>query len=123
MEDTERHNKQECGFEAADCARGFAPVRLCNLFVRARSPHSHFTRGSIRHTLQLVDPIDGTQSALVERSVLGLVRYWNALPDDLVYSKNVNIFQSDLQQYAKHACASGMYLDADTNLNFIMTHH
>ena len=50
-----------------------------------------------RHNKQLVDCCDGSQSALVARSVLGLVRVYNLLPQTVVNARSVKNFQKRVQ--------------------------
>ena len=81
------------------CVLGLAPPQLCALFTAAPSArHSYPTRFSIRrHDCQLVDLIDGSQSSLLERSLFGLVKFYNALPQDVISLKSVKLFQQALQ--------------------------
>jgi hypothetical protein len=60
-----------------------------------------------RHGKQLHDPIDGTSARIVERSVLGLIYSWNALPSQVVEHKALKVFQRALQRGVKACARSG----------------
>ena len=57
-----------------------------------------------RHGKQLHDPIDGTASRMMERSVLGLIYSYNALPAQVVKYTSTKTFQCCLQKGVR-ACA------------------
>ena len=60
-----------------------------------------------RHARQLHDPIDGTTSRVMERSVLGLMCSYNALPASVVQLKTPKTFQRALQKAVKTCASSG----------------
>ena len=103
------------------CVKKTAPVRLQTLFtlkggkVNPAATRSH--TGS--HNLQLVDPIDGTQSPLMTRSIYGLIRFWNALPQEAVNAKSVKTFQRSIQWLAKEAVRASMSIKHVCELRFI----
>ena len=47
---------------------------------------------------QLYDPCDGSLSSFLNRSVLGLIRVYNLLPQRIVNARSVKIFQRGLQK-------------------------
>jgi len=59
-------------------------------FVRRRHPPVH--------ARQIHDPIDGTQSRALERSVYGLIYTFNSLPAEVVEATDVATFQRHLQR-------------------------
>ena len=89
---------------------GRAHVDFDALFPRAPSSalHRHDTRvARRRHTLQLVDRCDGTQLTQLRRSLFGLVKVWNALPETFVHAETVSSMQARLTLASKKACAAG----------------
>jgi hypothetical protein len=48
------------------------------------------------------------QQALHSRSIFGMVYVYNRLPQDVVDSKNVSIFQICLTRMARKACEEGI---------------
>ena len=56
-----------------------------------------------RHSRQLQDPIDGSHSRMMERSVLGLIYTYNLLPEYVVGSGSISTFQRKLQNGLKQA--------------------
>ena len=59
-----------------------------------------------RHSKQLHDPIDGTQSRAVQRSLLGMIYVYNMLPESTVASMSVSAFQRKLQNCIKRLAES-----------------
>ena len=60
-----------------------------------------------RHNRQLHDPIDGTHSRKMQRSLLGLIYAYNLLPQWLVDIRSISTFQHHLQNAVKklaHVC-------------------
>ena len=53
------------------------------------------------HGFQIFDPIDGTQSRALERSVYGLIYTFNSLPAAVVEDPDTSGFQRKLQHAAK----------------------
>ena len=77
--------------------------------------HTHDTRySSSLHNKQLFDPCDGNHTAFLSRSIFGLVHVYNTLPQNVVDSKTVNIFQQKLQNILKQNARSDMVNWANT---------
>ena len=74
----------------------------------ARSFNRGWAVNACRHDRQLRDPIDGTHTGMMERSVFGLVYCYNCLPQSVVDIKTVNGFQRALQKALKLAIQSGL---------------
>ena len=71
-------------------------------YLDTTEQHNHNTRlRSGRHTKQLHDYIDGTQSVMLKHSVLGLVLVYNKLPQHVVDAPTVSKFQKMLQHELK----------------------
>ena len=91
-------------------ATGCAPSPF-NLLIQ-RSEGVRFPKRlrnpAIQHRLQLRDPIDGTHSNAMERSVLGLVYSFNMLPDHVIGVSSVQLFQRLLQNGVKNAVRRGL---------------
>ena len=47
---------------------------------------------------QLHDPIDGTHTDYLKRSIFGLIKVYNDLPEEVVACMSVQSFQARLQQ-------------------------
>ena len=79
---------------------GEAPRNFEAYFKRASN--ASFRRGwphhGDRHEKQLVDPIDGTHSHAMERSVFGLIYFYNVLPKHVISAPSIKLFQRMLQQ-------------------------
>ncbi|CAE8627965.1 unnamed protein product [Polarella glacialis] len=60
-----------------------------------------------RHNCQLHDPMDGTQTNMMKRSVFRLIYPYNMLPQRVVDSTTVSSFQQKLQQAVKAAARDG----------------
>ena len=88
---------------------GSAPPQFRHFIYPAR--HNEWNRGWAynveRHTKQIHDPIDGTTTRMMERSVLGLVHTYNSLTQRVVDLKDVSRFQHALQDAAKACARSG----------------
>ena len=88
---------------------GVAPTQFSRFIHPVR--HGVMNRGWAcnvdRHTKQLHDPIDGTTTRMMERSVLGLVYTYNCLPLKVVDLKDVHHFQHALQNAVKACARSG----------------
>ena len=63
---------------------------------------------ALRHNRQLHDPMDGTQSNSLRRSLLSLIYAYNLLPQRVVDSKTVSAFQRQLQSATLRACQDGI---------------
>ena len=94
------------------CRRDITMLGLMHQVVLGESPRQFgeyflplqagsFARGwaqsGERHSKQLVDPVDGTHSRMMERSVLGLIDTYNRLPQCVVDRPSVCAFQRNLQ--------------------------
>ena len=88
------------------CATGSAHPDLCKLFPMSSSvPHRHGTRlQNQRHDKQLEERCDGRHSDQMARSLFGLVRVYNRLPQHIVDSKDVSTFQTALTEAARKQC-------------------
>ena len=69
--------------------------------------------------MQLIDPVRGSSSPLMSRSILGLVAYWNRLPADVIFASSVKTFQSRITDLAKEAVSKGSSIDDLCALMFI----
>ena len=68
----------------------------------------HDTRAARRrHSLQMINRCDGSQLSQLQRSLFGLVKVWNALPENFVYTHTVSSMQSKLTRASKNACLDG----------------
>ena len=101
------------------CATGQAPVNLCKLFERDTKPPPVNTRRSKKlHPYKLVDRMDGNQSSLLARSIYGLVRFYNVLPEHIVRKKSVRNLQGYVQSTALKLCKGGMPISAICSLEW-----
>ena len=75
-------------------------------FERPRNEPRGWRAKESRHSKQLHDPIDGTQSRAVQRSLLGMVYVYNMLPQSVVESQSVSSFQRKLQNCIKKLAKS-----------------
>ena len=79
-------------------ALGKGPVGFTRFFYSAEKPA--FPRGLRhvgRHSHQLHELIDGTQTSALGRSVFCLIYPYNLLPSDVIQSQTVKLFQRRLQ--------------------------
>ena len=65
-----------------------------------RAPH-------LRHNRQINDPSDGTESRLMSRSIFSLIYTYNCLPQIVVDSSSISIFQRHLQRALISAASNG----------------
>ena len=89
------------------CARGVAHPAFLRLFPLAPSerPHSHERRWqNQKHSHQLVERCQGHHSEILARSMFGVVRSYNRLPQHIVDNKDVSKFQSALTEAARKQC-------------------
>ncbi len=82
---------------------GTAPAQLAALLPVLGAVHEPAQRQGLRrwrplHTKQLYTPVTFTSSDLAKRSLLGLVHTYNALPQSVVDSPTVSLFQKRLQR-------------------------
>ena len=59
------------------------------------------------HSKAIHDPVETGHPAIIKRSVFGIIRVFNTLPQKFVDAKNVRIFQRLLQAQAKGAARAG----------------
>ena len=87
---------------------GEGPPKFRKWFFPAGTGHGLTTRlqGGL-HGKQLHDYLDGTHTALLRRSALGLPRVYNRLPRRVVELKTVKDFQHALQDLVKKAAKEG----------------
>ena len=88
------------------CARGLAHPDLQQLFPRAiEVHHGHETRlQGRRHSMQLQEERFDTHHSLLRRSIFGLTRVWNRLPQAVIALSNVTEFQKQLTDLVRVAC-------------------
>ena len=73
-------------------------------FLAAPANHSYPTRTQrTKHDRELHDWRDGSHTALLQRSALGLPRVYNHLPAEVVHRNSVRAFQKVLQDLVKKA--------------------
>ena len=71
--------------------------------------HHHRTRRAAnQHDRQLQEDRPGSHPALLQRSVLGLIRVWNRLPHHVVHCACVSAFQGSLTELAREIAAPKM---------------
>ena len=87
-------------------SHGIAPAALAGLFKTygrgALSSHG-FVPAERFHSYALHDPIEPSHPVIIKRSLFGMVRVYNRLPQALVQLKTTQAFQRGLQQRAKRA--------------------
>jgi len=88
------------------CVSGDAHPELMSLFPAAAPPqHRHYTRRAAnQHGRQLQEDRPGTHPALLQRSIFGLIRVWNRLPDHVVLNTEVPMFQRSLTEMVRERC-------------------
>ena len=102
------------------CATGQAPRKLCAMFpLDGRSNVNRTRRANRYHNLRLVDRIDGTQCTITQRSIYGLIKFYNILPQNVVKNKNPRHLQGYLQHEAMKRCKSGMSIDEVSSLQWL----
>ena len=85
---------------------GKGPPSFQKWFFSAKRDCAYLTRScKKKHSRQLHDYLDGTHTALLRRSALGLPRVYNQLPESVVSCKTVKTFQRALQNLVKEAAA------------------
>ena len=88
-------------------AHGLAPRCFNELFRFGQAAALPRRRSVDAHNRQIFDPIDGTQSPALSRTVYSLVHTFNSLPPFVVESSNASAFQHQLQKATLKACKSG----------------
>jgi hypothetical protein len=96
-------------------ACGLAPAPICSLFKPSGgSLISHgFSSSAQIHSRALMDPVEPSHPVIIKRSIFGLIRVFNRLPQAAVDAKSTKLFQRYLQNCAKIAAkndASGWQL-------------
>ena len=87
---------------------GIGPPHFWRWFVPAPVRVRPASRLQIsRHSKQLHDPCDGSQSSLLDRSVIGLIRVYNLLPQSIVDKGLLKDFQGALQALVKDELLTG----------------
>ena len=91
------------------CNLGLAHPQLQALYPQVTLPRGqHRTRLSEqRHGHQLLERCKGHFLETTRRSVFGLVRVYNFLPEEAVSATTVEAFQATLTALARHRCARG----------------
>ena len=67
-----------------------------------------FRSGGERHSRQLLDPVAFHHPVMIRRSVFGLIKVFNRLPQKLIDAANASCFQRMLQNQAKDAAQAGI---------------
>ena len=98
---------------------GKGPQQFQKLFrPGAAAAFARNTRSrELRHSLQLHDRMDGSQTNAIKRSVLSLVYPYNLLPPSVVALKTVSRFQRALQSAVKKACKCSSTTEWESTLN------
>ena len=87
---------------------GEGPPQFRKWFFSAAARHTFPTRLQERaHGRQLYDYLDGSHTALLRRSALGLPRVYNKLPAEVVARGSVKNFQKELQRLVREAAGRG----------------
>ena len=93
------------------CSIGDAAPSLCSLFPPApldQNQSRYSTRlATRRHDRQLLERCQGQHLDIMARSIFGLSRIYNLLPQAVVDSSGVTIFQSQITNLAREACREG----------------
>jgi hypothetical protein len=89
-------------------ALGSAPQPILDLF--RSTPLNSFSVGltssRLRHNMQIHDPVEFNHPGIIKRSVFGLIRVYNDLPQYVVSAKTAKVLQRRLQKRAKVAAVS-----------------
>ena len=90
-------------------ALGQGPKHFRDWFFATAVPqHTYKTRyQKHRHNKQLHDHLQGNHTELLRRSLLGVPRVYNGLPQDTVNSTSVKLFQRKLQRNLKEFAKTG----------------
>lgn len=81
--------------------------------VGSREPLGNFVASRVRgatclHNMQLYDRVSATCSEQFKRSIFGMVRCYNSLPQWVVENTSVKAFQRSLQECVKSCARSGL---------------
>ena len=72
--------------------------------------HSYGTKFQAhRHGLQLKEQREGTKHALLRRSIFGLTRVWNRLPQEVIGADSVTAMQRSLTAMVRTACRVNVF--------------
>ena len=87
---------------------GIAPVSMRELIPLSSSTlfHHGFKSDKVLHDKQLQDCTGHNSPVMLKRSLFGLVYVYNRLKQDVVDSKSVKVFQSNLYCIVKLACGT-----------------
>ena len=90
-------------------ATGIAPTPIQKLFdLRLASLDQHgFLGRPTNHDKQIMDPVAFNHPVIIKRSIFGLIRVFNGLPQSTVDAKTTRVFQKRLQSMAKAAVRNG----------------
>ena len=90
-------------------ASGIAPAPISQLFRPfGGSLISHgFRTSDVIHSKALMDPVEPSHPVIIKRSIFGLIRVYNLLPQATVDAKSTKLFQRGLQNCAKTAAKNG----------------
>ncbi|CAE8584050.1 unnamed protein product [Polarella glacialis] len=82
---------------------GLAPSALTKLFPRQTQPIYAYAQGPVqsRHDRRFLCPVHTRSPPYLQRSVFGLTRVYNELPQHIVDSSSVKFFQRELQNKMK----------------------
>jgi len=72
----------------------------------------------IIHSRQVYDPLNGSHSTLLARSMAGMIRIYNELTQDIVSSSSVREFERRVHQFIKMKAAQG-----DTSWSTVLSTH
>ena len=79
------------------CTLGNGPEHFRDFFKPATTPRRNTRSGCRLHSKQLMDIRDRPFLEIERRSVLGLIRVYNRLPQDIIDADNIKIFQRNLK--------------------------
>ena len=88
---------------------GIAPAPIAKMF----RPHTGsltaygFTANAQFHSKAIHDPVESGHPVIIKRSIFGLIRVFNRLPQECVNAKTTSQFQHWLQSCAKNAAKHG----------------
>ena len=86
-------------------SRGIAPSPIQSMFsLRPSNLDAYgFASGRSRHSRQIMDPVCPSHGVCIKRSIFGLIRVFNLLPQTTVDAISPKAFQRRLQFSAKQA--------------------
>ena len=103
------------------CVIGDAPPQLCKLFPKVKAnARSHNTRFGFKpEDTLLLDRTTGVNSKLLDRSIFGMVKFYNRLPESVKTTKLVSTFQGKIQDATIGLCKKGMGIDEVCSLKWL----